>query len=287
VTLCFAGCTALPPGPFERAEAARLRGDLTEALLGYDQVPVQHPHYPEARAAAAAVERRLRRSQELLLQGILLRGEWREDEALTAFEQARDTWPGLPGIEALIAATHSRRELFRTRPHGETVPTPTITTTPEPRAAAPVREEVALAPVEPLVREPLPAPVVEPARDAVPPPTAVPPAPAVEPAPAVRNATDPSVFARLMAIEERLQRGQVEAAIADLAVLQKQWPDEPAICTRLGRLLHQRAMLRYGQGALPAALSDWRRVRELCPDWNEVRDMLRKAESETAGTAGR
>lgn len=264
----LSACTTIPPGPFERAEKARLQGDLPAALLGYDQVPMQHPRYPEARAAAAGVERRLRRSHELLMQGILMRSEWRETEALAAFEQAREHWPGLPGVHELIAATHSRMELFRPKTGEGTVVSPQRVMT-QPAVVAP--ESVAAA-------DPQAKPV-----DTEISPSAL-PAPSVESAPLRKSSGDASLFARMRAIEERLQRGQLEAALADLAILQNQWPSDPNVCSRLGHLLHQRALLRYGQGSLPAALGDWRRVRELCPDWGEVRELMLKVEAEAART---
>jgi hypothetical protein len=43
---------------------------------------------------------------------------------------------------------------------------------------------------------------------------------------------------------------------------------------RLARLLQQRALLRYGEGAVPEAIVDWQRVLDLEPSNEGVRRML-------------
>jgi hypothetical protein len=50
-------------------------------------------------------------------------------------------------------------------------------------------------------------------------------------------------------------------------------------------LLQQRALLRYGEGAVPEAIADWKRVLELEPANEGVRRMLGAAlrESQRGG----
>ena len=50
--LCLAACATPTQDPFETAEHALRQHDLVGALLAYDAVPVSHPRYPEAHAAA-------------------------------------------------------------------------------------------------------------------------------------------------------------------------------------------------------------------------------------------
>ncbi|MBZ0150751.1 MAG: hypothetical protein K8J09_04395, partial [Planctomycetes bacterium] len=80
--LLFTGCVVAPKDPFVAARRALDRADLAGALLAYDAVPVTHARYPEARAAAADIEQRMRRSLELVLEALMLRGEWQDQEAL-------------------------------------------------------------------------------------------------------------------------------------------------------------------------------------------------------------
>ena len=107
-----AACQSVAPDPLARAERALAAGDLLTALTALDSVPVAHARYPQARTIAAQIERRLRKSHEQLLSGLLLRSEWRDAEALAAFELARQTWPALPAIDGLIVATRQRQRLF-------------------------------------------------------------------------------------------------------------------------------------------------------------------------------
>ncbi|MFY9342685.1 MAG: hypothetical protein WAT39_09360, partial [Planctomycetota bacterium] len=62
--LFAAACATRPADPFLVAERALARHDLAAALQAYDGVPVDHGRYPEARAAALAVERDMRQSHE-------------------------------------------------------------------------------------------------------------------------------------------------------------------------------------------------------------------------------
>jgi tetratricopeptide (TPR) repeat protein len=277
----LAGCAVRPTDPFLAGERAAQENDLACALQAYDTVPVDHPRYPEARAAALVVERRMRQSHELILEALLLRSEWRDREALAVLQRVRELWPELPGVAVLVAATEQRLRLMG------------ADATRHADAAAVV--ELPAAPLAELQSELLPAPPAPqstPEREtprsaeaspvevpaAVPPPSTQ-PGEAEEPLSAATDGADP-VALGLVAVETSLARGQLETAVGELLELARRFPADARVRVRLVRLLHQRALLRYGEGALAAAISDWRRVLELAPDHGAARQMLRVAESE-------
>jgi len=267
--LLVAACAATPKDPFAAAQSAVRQHDLLAALLAYDAVPVSHPRYPEARAGAAAVEQRLQRGCELMVEGLAQRVARRDTEALQRLQQARDVWPDLPAVEALIAAT--RRRLDDAVGGGATVPQTTGEARPASRPAA--RPE----PLRPTAKAPeLPrADGWAPDADQVPAPTEPVARTFVAPA-------DESVVLGLVAVEARLGRGELELAVIDLLELARRLPDDVRVQRRLARVLHQRALLRYGQGALTAALLDWERVLSLEPGNREVADLLRAVRAEAS-----
>ncbi|MFO1029736.1 MAG: hypothetical protein U1F60_01535 [Planctomycetota bacterium] len=289
-----AACVVAPRDPFARGHWALQRHDLGTALQAFDAVPVVHPRYPEARAAAVGVERTMRRCHELLLDALMLRGEWRDEEALAVLERARSIWPSMPGVDAWIAATQQRvlsvggvppqvAELPATPP-----PVPLLEGTPRRDLAAepgttgmvepavgPTRTEeppasVAAAP-QPEVGAP---PAVEPTVVAEPP--QAPPA-AVAVAPVFTAASEDPVALALVSIEAQLRAGELASAVASLLQLADRHPGEVRIRVRLSRLLQQRALLRYGEGAVHEAIVDWQRVLELEPENQLVRTMLAAA----------
>ncbi len=266
VLLLATACRVPQTDTFVIAEQALLHNDLLAALQAFDAVPVAHPRYPEARAAAAGVERCMRRSQESLLEGLLLRSEWRDQEALLALQRAKEIWPSLHGVNVLIQATEHRLGLFAGQD-----------------AASAALGGSAVVPT--LVPSP---PVVV---DAVPDLGAV-PEPVAVAAAAVPAATEPAattdepridpVAAGLVGVEARLGRGELEAAVTDLFSLAARHPEDLRVRLRLVRVLHQRALLRYGQGALPAAIADWERVLELEPGHAVASSLLNAARAELA-----
>ncbi|MCC7066049.1 MAG: hypothetical protein IT456_24850 [Planctomycetes bacterium] len=277
VLLCGA-CKTTPVDRFQAGEAAVLKNDLLTALQAFDEVPVSHPRYPEARAAAAGVERRMRRSHEILLEGLMLRSEWRDREALAALQRAREVWVGLPGVDVLIRATEHRLGLFTVPEEGAAVvavaapsPSPSV----EPPPAVPMVE----VPVQKAPEEPsLGAEVGNPSSAA---PEVAPAVPVELPAPLAD-----AVAAGLVAVEGRLSRGEFEGAVADLFDLAKYHPEDLRVRLRLARVLHQRALLRYGQGALTGAISDWERVLQLEPGHAVARNLLLSARAEATGGGG-
>jgi tetratricopeptide (TPR) repeat protein len=94
------------------------------------------------------------------------------------------------------------------------------------------------------------------------------------------------VASGLIGVEGRLSRGEFEAAVADLFDLAKYHPEDLRVRLRLARILHQRALLRYGQGALTGAISDWERVLQLEPGHSVAQSLLDSARAEVAGVGG-
>jgi tetratricopeptide (TPR) repeat protein len=260
----LAACATAPGDSFTAAQAAMRRNDLLAALLAYDAVPLGDTHYPEACAGAAAVQLRLQRGHELMRTGLELRGERRDDEALQCLRQARDVYRDLPGIDRLIASTQERL-----RRGGGRAPAAAVAPLPGPQRAIPVAE---LPASEPVVR--MSAPVVA-AAGPMSTTTAI----------GLVDPVDESVVLGLVAVETRLGRGELEQAVVDLLELARRFPTEVRVQLRLARVLHQRALLRYGQGALTAASLDWERVLAIEPDNAEVAELLRQVRAEAATPA--
>ncbi|MGE3172706.1 MAG: tetratricopeptide repeat protein [Planctomycetota bacterium] len=273
LALAAAACQTAPRDSYQRGEHALRQGDLAAALRAFDSVAVTDLCYPEARMAAAALEGRLRRHKELLLQGLLLRGEWRDDEALSSFRGALDAWPGHAETRELIAATEQRRRLVQQGAldraaivAAATLPTPTPT---------PLR-----APLEPTRIEAVPVTVAMPVE--------APPAPAhTEPAPVGPRSPRPasgvdSVGAELAAIEARAALGDLDQMLGALFALHGRAPDDARIGARLARLLLQRGLLRYGQGQVGDAIADWERALQLDPQTDAARALLQMGRRELA-----
>ena len=318
--LLATSCAVRPRDPFIAAAYALQHDDLLGALSAYDSVPVSHARYPDARAAAASVERRMRRCHELILEALTLRGEWRDEEALAALLRAHEQWPQEPSIARWIETTRQRLQLFAQRPSdnqvaqppavppavphvevqrpvsvaeqtGASVPAAKAVTQSDTEPVPPQRPAV-VVPVEPAV---VAAPDDSPAADEVVAGSGdsieVSSADGVAPrvgesharpgSPPSTNAGEDPVALGLVAVEARLGRGQLEAAVRDLIELARRFPDELRVQRRLAPLLHQRALLRYGQGAVAAAVADWRRVMHLDPDNAEVQSLLDRAVAES------
>ena len=249
MALLATGCRTTPADPFRAGELEAARGELTAALLSFDCVPSSDAHYAEARLAAAGVERRLRHHLELLLLGPQLRGEWRDPEALAAFEQARTAWPGAPDVVPLIAATEARRQV--TAAFAGPLPT--------------------AEPVLPGVAESNPAGAAPAAEVAVP----------DDPAHG-----DDAPSNEVTQIEARMRAGDVDTVLGDLLALQRRYPADRRLAIRASRLLEQRGLVHYGQGNVAAALADWQRACELDPALRSARLLFDLASAELA-TSGR
>jgi hypothetical protein len=249
MVLLAGGCRTTPADPFRAGELEAARGDLTSALLSFDCVPSSDPHYAASRLAAAGVERRLRHHLELLLLGLQLRGEWRDPEALAAFEQARTAWPGAPDVIPLIAATEARR-LVTAAFAG-----PLPTAEPALPGAAEGNQPVAGA-----------APAAE---------IAVPEDPA---------RSDDAPSAEVTQIEARMRAGDVDTVLGDLLALQRRYPADRRLAIRASRLLEQRGLVHYGQGSVAAALADWQRACELDPALRSARLLFDLASAELANS---
>ena len=278
--LCLAACATQIQDPFETAEHSLREHDLVGALLAYDAVPVSHPRYSEAHAAAASIEGRIRRCHEMLLEALTLRSEWRDSDALGFLRLARAVWPAMPAVDGLIAATETRLRMFEPGSDAEARPDPMA----PPPAPSPVIERGTLLPAasaaadEPLVvaevsvPEQAPAPASDNARSV-----------AAHSVGAIR--TD-AVARGLAQVESMLARSDLQGAVADLFELARRFPNDARVQVRLARLLHQRALLLYGQGAISGAIADWEQLLAMCPSHQQATEMLRAARAELNSEAG-
>lgn len=300
VPLVAAACAVPPRDPFARATWSLQHGDLGGALIAYDSVPVAHARYPDARAGAIAVERSMRRCHELLLDALLMRSEWRDQDALAMFERAKALWPKLPGIDGWILATRQRlRSLPAASPLAEVspvdsepipvpwiesteplpAPLPSPATSPEP-ARSPASTDILAGTQAPPLAESSPGSASVPSSMAAAGPGEVavePPAPppaAGSSTPALSTAGNDPVALGLVDVEAKLRGGQMQLAVTSLIGLADRFPSDARVRVRLARLLQQRALLRYGEGALQEAIGDWRRVLDLEPANEGVRRML-------------
>lgn len=259
----WTGCASTPSDPYSGAEIAVLQGDLLKALTLYDAVPPGHPRYPEARTCAQAVERRMRKSQELMLEGLLLRTEWRDEEAILAFERARRIWPAVAGAEALIEATRGRLNALdladRTASSQRSTALEPWTISTEPVIPASPGGETSDPPGDPGGEVPDPG--------------------ADSPETPAKGPRD-EISRMLREVENRMSRGEWESSLADLEVWIERYGEDARLKQRLARLLHQRALLRYGQGFLEAALADWHRVQKLDPEAKQVVQFMAAARAE-------
>lgn len=242
--LALAACATVPVDPYARGEAALARRDLPAALGAFDAVPVGHVRYPDARANAAAVERDLRRCHEAVHEALRLRAEWHDRAALAALQRAHAAWPAMPGLDGLIAATEARcRELAAVAP------------TDQPAAQRAVAAQGVAVPATPAgeyaVGTPAPMPPIA--------------------ADAAQGLAD---------AEARLQRGDVDGALAVLERLCAAAPDESRARARMARLLCQRGLVRYGEGDANAAIADFERAVALAPDHEPARRLLQQAQAE-------
>jgi tetratricopeptide (TPR) repeat protein len=247
--------------PFVAAERALCRSDLLRALQAYESVSVADARYPDARAAASAVEQRMRRCHELLLDALVLRSETRDAEALDALQRASELWPQQASLRQWIAATEKRMQ-----PSAEPGPEKTSSTheLAEPsQSQLPMISEIGSIGVAALD---VGGAEIAASRSSAwsGSPQAVKPS-SVEKVKRLAARADP-VALGLVAVEVRLGRGELALAVRDLIELSSRFRDDARVNRRLSRLLHQRALMSYGQGSVAAAVIDWRRVLEIDPD---------------------
>lgn len=283
-----AACAA-PRDAFLRAERSLLAQDLPGALVAFDAVPVSHPRYPEARAAALGVERRMRRSHELLLEALLLRAEWRDRAALDALRRVRAIWPRMPGIGSLIAATEHRARLMHGSELASSAASPPVAVPDSrPDPARPADDEMAArvpaTPAVEVLQVRTPAAASPPGDGSPPEPD---PSPANEAPLAGPEGRGDPVALGLVAVETLLGRGSLEAAVAELIELSRRFPADVRVRLRLARVLHQRALQRYGQGRLDDSIVDWQRVVRLDPRNAVARSLLAAARAEAGSNTPR
>jgi tetratricopeptide (TPR) repeat protein len=99
------------------------------------------------------------------------------------------------------------------------------------------------------------------------------------------DVASPEVAAALADLELRLVLGKLESALEELIVLQRTYPNDPRIAGRLARVLQQRGLMRYGQGSVAGALTDWQRALDLDPSLRSTRGLLDHAARELAAPA--
>jgi tetratricopeptide (TPR) repeat protein len=252
--LLLAACASTPADPVANAQLAIDRGDLYAALMSLDEVPPPSPRYAEARALASAIERRMRRSHELLVRGLDYRGEHRDDEAQRCFEEALSIWPELEAGKQLLAATRGRKDALAIRSAGDAGRGAVVVTT------TPVDER----------RQ-----VLEDAGGSGP------AAPGIEASPASLPSNDAERAARALAEAGRLvERGELDQALEVLGSVGSDLPADSVLGGAMLRILRQRGLLRYGQGRLDEAISDWSRVLQLVPADAQAQQFLAAARNE-------
>lgn len=309
VLLLGTSCNLPPKDPFVAAERALRCNDLLRALQAYDTVPVAHVRYPDARAAAGDVEQRMRRCHELILDALMLRSEWRDAEALDALQRARQHWPQQPNLKQWIAATEKRMQLFAERDSSTETPVAELPASPIVEVAKIGRPQL---PVADLATSDSPVssantgPVAEPsiAKSVASNPRGVsssaPHGKPIVASPESSTTTKPSpvnvskrlptgedpVARGLVVVESRLGRGELALAVRDLFELSGRFSDDVRVNRRLSRLLHQRALMSYGQGSVAASVTDWRRVLEIEPDNLAVKKLLQRAVAESRAEKG-
>jgi tetratricopeptide (TPR) repeat protein len=104
------------------------------------------------------------------------------------------------------------------------------------------------------------------------------PAPAVEPPPPAGTPADAAAL--LQSAQRMLDRGEADRALDLLEQLQAREPTHAEARALTIRLLRNRALVRYGQGQLEEAASDWARVVDLDPQDAQAQRFLRAARSE-------
>lgn len=170
-------------------------------------------------------------------------------------------------------------------PAGEPAAAPLAETRPEPATTSPSVEVVPPAPIVPPGEVASASSVVAPSPMAPPTVPAAGPAgspPAVEaPTPPLSAAANDPVALGLVDVEGKLRAGQLQLAVSSLLGLSDRFPADARVRVRLARLLQQRALVRYGEGAVQEAIGDWQRVLELEPQNETVRRMLTAAARES------
>jgi tetratricopeptide (TPR) repeat protein len=306
----LAGCQSVPADPLRTASRHAETGRFLEALQALDRLPPSHADYTQARTLAQALERRIRTSQEKVLEGLSLRAEWRDVEAVRCFEEALEIWSHVVAARGLKSATENRiaalaadeaaRQagvdtaapvgVVTTSPIGEVTTTPTKDVTdgasaftntlpPSPVAETESRDTAAdrrsPQPDSRKVDEGIPQQSSQ--RESGP---ASPRGESVQPA----HARTKTRRRRRMLGQARklLGRGDMDRA---LDILQDLWDEAPRdrhVVAQLVRVLHHRALLAYGQGRLEAAIDDWEKVVRLDKDKAQVHAFMRAAKTELA-----
>lgn len=278
LVLLLAGCQVRPADPIAWAIREAQRSQFLSALIELDRLPPSHSRYTEARTLARALERRIRTSYEKMLEGLALRNQWRDEEALSRFREALEIWPDVVAARGLIRATEHRivaigddREMPLRQVAeqsngqvGEVTTSPVVSEKSPPQApTGETRPKVADAPPDPTGvgnrsdrTDPTPKRVAR------------------TPLQKMRRRTLLGQVSKLM------RSGEMDRALDILEDLWKETPGDRVIAGQLARVQHQRALLAYGQGRLQAAIEGWRQVARLAPENTQARAFMRAARTE-------
>jgi tetratricopeptide (TPR) repeat protein len=306
----LAGCQSAPVDPLRIASRHAEAGRFLEALQSLDRLPPSHADYTQARTLAQALERRIRTSQEKVLEGLSLRAEWRDVEAVRRFEEALEIWSHVVAARGLKTATENRiaalaaDEAARQAGVDTAEPVGVVTTSPI--------GEVTTTPTEEITNDSsrfaktLPAaPVAETeSRDTAPDPRSPrsesreedaavkqqsspresgPASPHGKSVPPAHARTNTRRRRRMLGQARKLLgRGDMDRALDILRDLWDEAPRDRHVAAQLVRVWHHRALLAYGQGRLEAAIDDWKKVVRLDKDNAQVHAFMRAAKTELA-----
>lgn len=240
-SLC--GCASLPEDDFDAAGVLLERGDLLGTILRLDRVPPSDPRYPQSRTIANAIERRVRLSQGLLNRGLQLRAEWRDLEAVSNFEQALEIWPELDAASAMLEATRHRIGSLEAGDDNATAGGEVVHTSPVAEAR-PDAETIAVP----------------------------------DPGASDANPAFGDDRTRMLEIDRLLDDGLLEGAL-QVAESGPSLAPSP-LRGRLTEMLHQRALVHYGHGALDLALNDWVRLLRIDANHAQAKEFSAAARAE-------
>ncbi len=278
LALLLAGCQIRPADPIAWATAEAQRSRFLRALIELDRLPPSDERYTQARTLAQALERRIRTSYQKVLEGLALRNEWRDEEALSRFLEALDIWPDVLAARGLIRATEHRIVAIgddRATPSRPVADLTTqrvgeVTTSPILGDESPPQAPMGETP--PTVTHHLPDTVAfgTGSQRADPTPKRIARTPLQE----MRRRKLLGQIATLM------RNGEMDRALDILEGLWVETPWDRVIARQFVRVLHQRALLAYGQGRLKAAIEGWRQVVRLAPEHAQAKAFMLAARTE-------
>jgi hypothetical protein len=260
------------------------RGDLSGALRIVESAPLGDPALPAANALATLLSERMALAHREVAAGLSLRSAKHDDEALRAFRRAELLWPRMPGLGDRMASVAHRVPWLR-----EVIPAGRTASASESEASTgPVSNAAPIPGTGDQGRGTASVPAVgseeiDPERgSATRQSTHLLGVVAAESPSLTDSAASEEVAQRLAAIEARLSQGEIESSMIELMVLYRSHATDQRVRQRLSRLLAQRALMRFGGGAVGPAVEDWQRVLEIEPCNREAQQLLAQARAELA-----